>query len=259
MQKLQDKQIEWHYQWSQHEDQTDFLFFDWIQPRGIEDFRGKSVFDAGCGPGHHIRLIAPVAKHVTGMDLNTHDIAKAKLADFDNVTILTGDVAIHSPKTRYEVVYCIGVIHHTDDPDRTFANLKQMCRPGGLLIVWCYSREGNGFVWRLVEPLRQRFLSNRGRRTVERLALVITALMYPIVYTIYQLPLKILPFYEYFQNFRKLSFKPNILNVFDKLNAPQTEFISRERIGQWFNSNDFTDISITAYKGVSWRGSGIVK
>ena len=83
--------------------------------------------------------------------------------------------------------------------------------------------------------------------------------MYMPIYTIYLLPLKFLPFYEYFQNFRKLTFYRNTLNVFDKLNAPQVDFISRERIAKWFNANDFTDIHISSYKGVSWSGSAVKK
>jgi SAM-dependent methyltransferase len=256
-------QADWHYQWSRYrepsQDQTAFLFFNWIQPRIVEDFRNKNVFDAGCGPGHHIRLIAPVAKHVTGMDLNTSTIAQERLADLENVTILQGDIAAHHPATPYDVVYCVGVIHHTDDPDRTFKNLKRMCREGGLLIIWCYSHEGNKLVQYIVEPLRKWFLKHCNRRTIEWFSYLITVLVYPIIHTIYRLPLKMLPYYEYFQDFRKLSFERNMWNIFDKLNAPQTEFIPLEHVERWFDPEEFEDISITSYKGVSWRASGIVK
>jgi hypothetical protein len=47
--------------------------------------------------------------------------------------------------------------------------------------------------------------------------------------------------------------------VFDKLNAPQTQFISRARVERWFAPERFGDVSITAYKGVSWRASGTVR
>ena len=255
----QEKHPEWNYQWARHTDDAAFLFFDWIAPRTLDDFRDKRVFDAGCGPGHHVRLVAPLAKHVTGMDLNTSDIAREKLTDLKNVTLVSGDIATYAPDQSYDVVYCVGVIHHTDHPDLTFANLKRMCRQDGLLIVWCYSREGNEMVWRIVEPLRKQFLRRWSRPSVDFLARVITLLMVPVVYTLYLLPLTALPFYEYFQNFRKLTFERNVLNVFDKLNAPQTDFIARQRIEGWFDPAEFSDVSITPYKGVSWRASGFVK
>lgn len=257
--KSQAKHMEWHDQWSRYEDREARLFRDWIFPRALEDFRGKRVLDAGCGPGHHIRLIAPVAALVTGIDLNTSDIATQRLEALPNVTVEEGDIAVYRPAEPYDVVYCIGVIHHTDDPDRTFENLKRMCREGGLLIVWCYSREGNALVRYLVEPVRKLLFRRISRSLLVRLSQVITALLYPIVYTVYLLPLRRLPFYEYFQNFRKLSFGRNVLNVFDKLNAPQTDFISQERIKRWFNPQVFEDVSITPYLGVSWRASGILR
>jgi len=74
--------------------------------------------------------------------------------------------------------------------------------------------------------------------------------------SIYLLPLRFLPYYEYFENFRKMSFYRNNLNVFDKLNAPQVEFISSERIQKWFNNKEFEDVHISSYKGVSWRVTG---
>ena len=58
---------------------------------------------------------------------------------------------------------------------------------------------------------------------------------------------------------RKLGFKRNNLNVFDKLNAPQTIFIKRDTIKEWFNPNEFSDVHISPYKGVSWRAAGSLK
>jgi SAM-dependent methyltransferase len=251
---VQAKQPEWHYQWANFSDQEDFLFFDWIQPRTIDDFRDKRVLDAGCGPGHHIRIVAPAAREVVGLDLNAHDLARQSLAEFDNVEIVEDDLARWTPDDPFDVVYSIGVIDHTDDPDASMRHLADLVRPGGILAVWVWSQEGNAFMQKVVEPLRARLLRNRSRRMVNRLARVLTALLYPVVHSIYRLPVSGLPYYEYFQNFRKLSFDRNALNVFDKLNAPYTEFISKERARRWFA--DFDDVHLTHYRGVSWCASG---
>jgi SAM-dependent methyltransferase len=251
---VQAKQPEWHYQWDRFTDQEDFLFFDWIQPRTIDDFRGQRVLDAGCGPGHHIRIVAPVARQVVGLDLNAHELARKALAEFDNVEIVESDLARWQPDEPFDVVYSIGVIDHTDDPDASMAHLAELVRPGGLLAVWVWSEEGNAFMQKVVEPLRAKLLRRRSRKLVEKLARLLTALLYPLVYTIYLLPLRRLPYYEYFQNFRRLSFDRNALNVFDKLNAPYTEFISRERAARWFDG--FDDVQLTHYRGVSWCASG---
>jgi SAM-dependent methyltransferase len=250
-------QNEWRYQWERYETMPEFLFHEWIQPRTLEDLRGKTVFEAGCGRGHHARIAARVAAQVTAMDLNPADATRRELALQPNISLVEGDIARYRPPAPFDVVYCIGVIHHTDDPDATFENLKRMVKPGGLLIVWCYSHEGNALVRRLVEPLRRWLLAKKSRRVVEALSWLLVGLMYPVVYSVYLLPLRSLPYYEYFQNFRKMTPSRNMLNVFDKLNAPQTQFITRDRIRRWFDEREFADVSITPYKGVSWRGSGI--
>lgn len=254
----QREHAEWSYQWSHFEDDQPFLFREWIEPNRLEDFRGKYVIDAGCGPGHHVRLVAAHAARVTGVDLNTATIACERTADLAGVRIEEGDIATWRPAEPADVVYCIGVIHHTDDPDATFANLRRMCRDGGRLIVWCYSEEGNRLVRRYVEPLRRALLRRWSRSAVARLSALLTLLLYVPVCTLYLLPLRRLPYYEYFANFRRLGLRRNVLNVFDKLNAPQTQFISRARVERWFASDRFAEVSITPYKGVSWRASGTV-
>lgn len=250
---------EWTYQWAHFEDDQPFLFREWIAPNRLEDFRGKYVIDAGCGPGHHVRHVAPYAARVTGVDLNTAAIASERTADLPNVRIEEGDIATWSPAEPADVVYCVGVIHHTDDPDATFANLRRMCRDGGRLIVWCYAEEGNALVQRWVEPLRRALLRRWSRRAVQRLSVLLTLALYVPVFTLYLLPLRGLPYHEYFANFRRLGLRRNVLNVFDKLNAPQTQFISRARVERWFASALFDDVAIAPYKGVSWRASGTVR
>jgi hypothetical protein len=134
------------------------------------------------------------------------------------------------------------------------------CKPGGRVIIWTYSAEGNALVRFLVEPARRLFLRHLPRSWLVWLARVLTALMYPIVYTIYRLKaLRFLPYYEYFVNFRRLSYERNVLNVFDKLNAPQTKFTTLAKCHEWFSENRFEKdtIRVSRYAGVSYTLTGI--
>ena len=45
----------------------------------------------------------------------------------------------------------------------------------------------------------------------------------------------------------------NMLNVFDKLNAPQTQVISESRVRGWAADSEFTLEHLSRYVGVSWR------
>lgn len=253
---MQQKQDEWAWQWDHVDYDNEWLFRDWISPQTLEDFRGKDVLDCGTGSGQHFDMVAPLAKHVTAVDLNISDRARARATKHANVTLKEDDLAVMDLGQQFDMAYCIGVLHHTDDPATTFRTIMKHLRPGGRMILWVYSNEGNALNKYLLEPIKTIFVRWLPRRVVLGMAWILTAVMTLPIYTIYLLPLRFLPFYEYFQNWRKLSFRMNMLNVFDKLNAPQTWFLSQQDVKNLFTDQDFSDVHISPYRGVSWRGSG---
>ena len=238
------------------EDQERFLFEDWIFPNRLDDFRDGEILECGCGGGQHTAFVAPYAKHVVAVDLNTTDLAKERNANATNIEFVEEDIGAMDLGRKFDIVFSVGVVHHTDDPDRVVKNLIRHVKPGGRLILWVYSEEGNALVKYGVEPIRKLFLRRLPRNILNCISKAVTALLYIPVYSLYLLPLSFLPYYEYFGNFRRLSFARNNLNVFDKLNAPQVEFICEERARGWLPSAEFRDVHISAYKGVSWRLSG---
>lgn len=252
----QKKQKEWFDQWSMLKDEEIFLFKEWIYPNRIEDFKDKEVLECGCGGGQHTFFIAPYARKIAAVDLNTAEIAKQRNKNFTNIEFIEDDIAKMDLGRQFDIVFSIGVIHHTDNPDKTVENLKRHIKKGGRLILWVYAKEGNFLVRSIVEPARKLFLSKLGRKELLLISRILTLFMYFPIYTIYFLPLRALPYYEYFKNFRRLSYYRNTLNVFDKLNAPQVQFIDNKRITQWFGGKEFKNIHLSFYKGVSWRGSG---
>jgi SAM-dependent methyltransferase len=256
---MQRKQDEWNFQWNIFFDHSSFLFKEWIAPNTLASFTGKTVLDCGCGAGQHISFVAPYAKNVTGVDLNTSKIAKKNNAKFSNVRFVEADIASMSLRKKFDIVYSIGVIHHTDDPDKTFKNIKAHVKKGGKLIIWVYAWEGNFLNRTMLEFLKKIFILKLNKKILLGMSYVITTLLYIPIYTIYLLPLRFLPFYQYFQNWRKLSFTWNNANVFDKFNAPQTHFIKEQTVKKWFNSKEFKSVHIAHYKGVSWRASGTKK
>ena len=254
---MQEKQYEWTEQWDRFKDDSQFLFTEWIYPTRLEDFRNKRVLDAGCGHGHHLLMVAPYAREAIGADLNTAGIASQETDRRSNIQVVEGDIARLTFEEPFDIVYCIGVIHHTDNPALTFQNLKHLTRPGGRLIVWAYAHEGNFLNRTVIEGIKRAGLLKAPRWLLLFLSHFLTLLLYPLVYSIYLLPLRpVLPYYDYFGNFRKLNYKKNVQNAYDKLIAPQTFFLKKGDVEAWFKPEEFRDIHISHYKGVSWRCSG---
>jgi len=260
----ENRKDNWSFQWDAFKDDASFfeddlfLFKQWIYPNTLGDFSGKTALDCGYGRGQHLKMIATYVKKAVGVDLNTADVAREYLGE-KNIELLSGDIARISLPEKFDIVYSVGVLHHTDDPSLSFANIKTHLKKGGRLMIWVYSREGNALNRFLVEPMKELLFKRLDRRTLLAVSRAITALLYPPVYTLYLLPLRSLPFHEYFANFRKLTFEKNYQNVFDKLNAPQTHFISGETVKRWFSPEEFSEVHISSYLGISWRASGTLK
>ena len=246
---------EWSYEWDIFQNDDERSLRGWMAPVRLEDVAGKDVLECGCGGGAHTRFFSAIARHVTAVDLNTVALTSSKLGDLENVEFVEADLTHFDLGRTFDVVVCVGVIHHTDDPDAVFANLVRHLRPGGTVVVWTYSSEGNWLVRNGVEPIRRYLLVRLSRKMVRRLAFVTTALLYPIVHSVYRLPfLSFLPFYEYFGMFRILQFRHNHLNVFDKLNAPQTRFTTLAKCREWLKNErlDPDSVRIRRHLGVSY-------
>lgn len=238
----------------------EFLYHDWVYPNTYESFKNKDVLDAGSGPGIQVRLLARYASHVTAVDLEALETTSERTQDLsDKVTYVVDDIGTMDLGNQFDVVNCVGTIHHTDDPDVTFRNLARHTKAGGRVIIWAYADRGNYLMRKIVEPFRKRYLSQWGHAAIWTLSCILFALLLVPIYTLYLLPLRGLPYYEYFGNARKMSFRRNALNIYDKLNAPQTHFITEEQVKSWFNPEQFEDVHISLYMGVSWRCSGTKK
>ncbi len=121
------------------------------------DLAGRLVLDAGCGGGRYARLLGEHGTRVIGVDLSAAVEAASRLcADLPNVQILQADLLnLPLADARFDVAFSIGVLHHSPNPRRAFAQVASKVKPGGRLAVWLYRRN----------TLPQEWL-NRGLRAV---------------------------------------------------------------------------------------------
>ena len=108
---------------------------------------GTRVLDVGCGDGRHAVAAARDAGEVVGVDLDPERLATAR-EDYDTYadgtpgTFLRGDaLSLPVADDAFDVVVCSEVLEHIPDHEAAIAELRRVCRPGGVLAV-SVPREG---------------------------------------------------------------------------------------------------------------------
>lgn len=112
------------------------------------DVRGKLVLDAGVGAGRYADVVSRWGGDVVGVDLSyavmaAHD----NFSERGNVWIAQADIGnLPFRPESFDVIFSIGVLHHTPDTRRYFEKLIPLLRPGGTIAIWVYPREGDYIV-----------------------------------------------------------------------------------------------------------------
>jgi 2-polyprenyl-3-methyl-5-hydroxy-6-metoxy-1,4-benzoquinol methylase len=106
---------------------------------------GKEVLDAGCGTGEKAAYFSYYGACVTAFDPCKASLEKAReLADKFSlqVEISRCDIAEFRTEKRFDHVFCLGALHHTERPYDNFLALSKLCKPGGTLTVGLYNLYG---------------------------------------------------------------------------------------------------------------------
>lgn len=106
--------------------------------------RDRVVLDAGCGPA---RFTEVAAKHgarlVVGLELGDHvERAARRCHHLPNTAFVQGSVLQPPFKPEvFDVVFSVGVLHHTGAPREGAEALGRLVAPAGSLSIWVYPPE----------------------------------------------------------------------------------------------------------------------
>lgn len=249
-------------------------FLDWFAPLDLESLRGKSVLELGFGNGSllvHMASFGPA--RLCGVELgdtldtarrNVEAVAGSETAiDLHRGDLTRVDLLHRGP---FDLVYCIGVLHHLKDPDAGFAAVLRHTRPGGAFHVWVYAREGNALVRALVDPLRR--LSSHFPWWLTKYAVALPLVLPYFLYAklLRRLwpegaPRRLRPFlplhdYSLWIASRGLGFFHHV--AFDQLVTPTTVYLSREKVERWLSDPSIEPGStyVVFRNGNSWKLGG---
>jgi len=101
---------------------------------------GKLVLDVGCGMGRFAEVATRWGARVVGIDLSAAAEVAAKNLKHRDFAAFQADVfALPFAPESFDVIYSVGVLHHTPDCESAVKTLAQYLKPDGILAVWLYS------------------------------------------------------------------------------------------------------------------------
>lgn len=113
-------------------------YFDQVAPDDLA--RTGTILDAGCGAGRWAYQVASRGPRVIAMDLGLSiEVAAANTVALERVACVQGDL-LHLPLRdgSVDAAYCLGVLHHVEDPAPAMRHIARVVRPGGWILIYLY-------------------------------------------------------------------------------------------------------------------------
>ncbi|MBI1272485.1 MAG: methyltransferase domain-containing protein [Alphaproteobacteria bacterium] len=131
----------------------------WLNP-------GKTLLDVGCSAGFFLEAAQKRQYEVQGVEFAAAAIAQADPSV--RAKIIHGDVhkEISRWENNFDVVSAFDIIEHTHDPAKFVADIKNMLKPDGLLVMSTpdtghFLRHLMGARWSMLQPLQHTVLFSR--------------------------------------------------------------------------------------------------
>jgi SAM-dependent methyltransferase len=240
--------IEWTAFRTAHLDSFTGLSYLDDQLQGCLDFpldalEGKLVLDAGCGLGRFTEVCLNHGARVVAVDLSgAIDAARANLGHREAVHFVQADIfRLPLRPETFDFVYSWGVLHHTPDPPRAFAQLPPLVKPGGKVMAFVYARYNKAYL--ATTALYRKLTTRLPKRLLLRLCYIAVPLYY-----VSKIPI-LGPFIT--RILLPVSVKPpthrwRVGNTFD-LYSPKYAFTyDHVDVHRWFQEAGLVDINPTA-------------
>lgn len=132
------------------------------------------LLDAGCGTGAMLGMFRKgyPDRNCTGVDLSEKMIETAGRKHMEGIHFVAGDCEnLPFADNSFDVVTCSMSFHHYPNPERFFASLRRVLRPGGRFILRDMASGSRAMMWLInhIEiPLANRFLHKGDVRVYSR-------------------------------------------------------------------------------------------
>src|SRR5512139_960307 len=108
----------------------------------LAELADRLAIDVGCGKGRYTRFTAGRVRAMIALDgSDAVRSAVANLHDLPNSLVVKAPIDFMPvAEGCFGLVSCLGVLHHLADPRAGFDRVARLLEPGGVLLVYLYSR-----------------------------------------------------------------------------------------------------------------------
>lgn len=223
--------------------------------------REKIILDAGCGMGRYTRIAGQMGREIIGIDLSP-SVLKAYQVTQKNpfAHIVQGDISrLPFREKQFDIIYSLGVLHHTPDAKRSFMNLTRYLKEGGFISIWVYGTAGKYQTFK-TNPLRedrQKYIKSEFQKklywttvclrekTLNGVRLFTTRIPVPLLYCICY-PLAVIgkiPLLKYLTASVHPDWKVRLQENFDWFSPPYQSHHTKEEVLSWFHEAKLDDLS----------------
>jgi SAM-dependent methyltransferase len=189
--------------------------------------------------------------------------AARNLANASHAHVVQGDLD-HPPFRRdlFDVVLCLGVLHHVPDARATFRQLDRLVRPSGRLLTWVYGpRQG---LTRIVSGALRGATAEMSPEQLHRFSQVLAGGVRVFSHTPHRFLQRTpvlgpvvthLPLHDH----SRWPFHVVVADVYDRLRIPVTGYFTGEEIEGWYATAGYADIDVRrrVRNTESFTGSGV--
>jgi SAM-dependent methyltransferase len=207
----------------------------------LSELAGKVVLDAGCGMGRFAEIVQQHGGEYVGLDYSLAiDAAQSNAGHLPNVHFVQADIFNPPFKDQaFDLIFSLGVLHHTPDPRRAFASLPRVLKPGGKLSVTVYDAGNKVYVantrfWR-------QFTTRLPRRTLHALSYAAGPLYYLWTAPLIGNVLRAVAFISLERDWRW-----RVLDTFDWYSPRYMSWHTHPEVFGWFKENGFKEIEVLA-------------